>query len=334
MPDNRTDVIGGIWAGGAPNVPATPVPAVTYVNSALLEATINAAWPYTILVDSSTFNEIMKRITTLLTSLEQNGILPWCATTTYQTGSIVLGSSGFQYKSLSNDNLNNDPTGDVVNWIVLLNHQFRWYTDTGIADSYILTRAVAGLQAPTSYFDGMLAAFFPTADNTGAAADVDVDGLGVKSIKIGSSDPAAKDMRTTRATMLRYNSGAGYFQIIDNPPLDEDNMASDSDVRTATQQSIKAYIENFRNLGAWDAGPPWLKATSYLAATDGFVCAFNTVSDNLLIQTDAADPPTIERTRNQTSTGNPGIMCPVRAGDYWEIISTSGTPTIFWIPFS
>lgn len=106
---NRTVVTGGIWAEGAPNLPSTPAEGVTYANSTLDVPTIQAGWPFATVVHSQNFNEIMRRVTTLLTQLETYGVLPWCATTSYPAGAIAMGADGVAYQSLVSTNLNKDP---------------------------------------------------------------------------------------------------------------------------------------------------------------------------------------------------------------------------------
>lgn len=87
-----------------------------------------------------------------------------------------------------------------------------FYTDSGSADIYVLT-VVGGKQAPVAYKDGMRARFI--ADNVGTgAATVDIDGLGVKNIKVLSgANPAAGDIPATGITEIVYDIGTGTFII-------------------------------------------------------------------------------------------------------------------------
>ena len=97
---------------------------------------------------------------------------------------------------------------------------------------------------------------------------------------------------------------------------------------------------NGHQLGAWDATK--VVSTVYQASTDGFVLVFGDVQGNSQkgwgIFTDSSNPPTTQRTSNTSSSATTetveSAMCPVRKGDYWEIIYTFGSPslTIFWIP--
>lgn len=115
---NRTEVIGGIWAAGAPDPPSElPAAGTTYASSALTEATINAGWPHASIVDSADFNEIMRRITSLTQLLERYGTLPWCAATEYPLGAEAMGSDGNIYMSLQASNLNHDPTTATAYWM-------------------------------------------------------------------------------------------------------------------------------------------------------------------------------------------------------------------------
>lgn len=118
MPTNRSTRTGGVWAEGSADPPAEPVQGTTYSLSTLLEATINSGWPFSEVVDSAAFNEMMKRITSLLILCETLGIMTWNVDTTYDTSALCMGSNGSVYKSKTDANTGNDPTADVVNWEV------------------------------------------------------------------------------------------------------------------------------------------------------------------------------------------------------------------------
>ena len=117
---NRTTITGGTWALDAPDPPSgtTPAAGTTYGDSSLEIADIEAGWPYSSIVDSAKFNEMMRRLTTLMQMLESQGILTWCAAITYGQGAKVLGSDGNFYHSRTAENLNNDPTASPANWAV------------------------------------------------------------------------------------------------------------------------------------------------------------------------------------------------------------------------
>ncbi|MCK5611980.1 hypothetical protein KAR91_59470 [Candidatus Pacearchaeota archaeon] len=63
------------------------------------------------------FNALFFLITYQLFYLFEQGIAEWDDATTYYINSIVR-SGSILYKSLTDTNLNNDPTGDIVNWNV------------------------------------------------------------------------------------------------------------------------------------------------------------------------------------------------------------------------
>lgn len=65
-----------------------------------------------------------------------------------------------------------------------------FYTDSGAANSYVLTQ-IGNKKAATAYTDGFKVRFVAANDNT-SASTVNVAGLGVKSIKlVGGADPGA-----------------------------------------------------------------------------------------------------------------------------------------------
>ena len=86
--------------------------------------------------------------------------------------------------------------------------------------------------------------------------------------------------------------------------------------------------------GDWDAGDK-VKDTSYLAATDGFVCAMKpSLCVGISGYTDANNPPTTLRAIQQTADTEKllTITMPVKKGNYWKVTVSSGTPTIYWLP--
>lgn len=81
--------------------------------------------------------------------------------------------------------------------------------DTGVADAYV----VAMPQTATSYVDGMQVVLKPTAANTGPAT-INVDGLGVKSIRRANGDAlSAADIAAGVPLELRYSSTTGFFHL-------------------------------------------------------------------------------------------------------------------------
>ena len=81
-----------------------------------------------------------------------------------------------------------------------------FYTDSGIADAYVLT-AAGGLMSPTSYFEGMFVRFRPDNSNTGAST-ANVSSLGLKDIKLsdGTTNPPAGFISTETDTYLRFDT--------------------------------------------------------------------------------------------------------------------------------
>jgi hypothetical protein len=115
---NRTTVLGGIWASGAPDPPTGTPPAAdtTYADSSLDSTTIIAGWPHAKIVDSADFNEFLRRASTLIGLQETYGILPFCASTTYPAGAKVMGADGITYSSLQAANTNKEPQTETAWW--------------------------------------------------------------------------------------------------------------------------------------------------------------------------------------------------------------------------
>ncbi len=117
---NRTVEIGGIWAEGAPDVPLEdPIPGTTYANTVITEETINEGWPYTNIITSNDFNEVMRRITLLLSQLESQGVLSYSILTDYVIGALVMGSDGVLYRAIVLNGPSStevDPVGNPGTW--------------------------------------------------------------------------------------------------------------------------------------------------------------------------------------------------------------------------
>lgn len=113
---NRTTVTGGVWAKNAADVPGTPIGGTAYAKSGMSQSDIEAGQKFDRVFPSSDYNEILRRLTTLMDMLEKNGVLPWCATTTYSAGAECKGSNGRTYYSLAGNNAGNDPTATSGYW--------------------------------------------------------------------------------------------------------------------------------------------------------------------------------------------------------------------------
>ena len=80
-----------------------------------------------------------------------------------------------------------------------------FYTDSGAANAYVLT-SIGSFQSPSSYTKGMQIRFRAGNAGTGAAGTVNVNTLGVKSLKEadGTTDPIS--ILTTEDSVFRYDS--------------------------------------------------------------------------------------------------------------------------------
>lgn len=115
---DRTDSLNGwVWANGAVDPPAVPVTGVTYATSALTQTIVEVGWPYNQIANGADFNELLRRMTLILASLETYGVLAWGSMVQYEIGSVVMGSDGVIYKALSS-NQGYDPISDgAVHWV-------------------------------------------------------------------------------------------------------------------------------------------------------------------------------------------------------------------------
>lgn len=134
----------------------------------------------------------------------------------------------------------------------VLNNAFSSAVDTGAADAYVITLA----PVPDSYSTFMELWFSTSNTNTGAST-INVNGLGVKNIKLDSAtDVGAGAISTTKPNHIVYDGTQFILQVTSGISsgetdasgfgfvIDEDDMASDSDTKVPTQQSTKAYVDN------------------------------------------------------------------------------------------
>lgn len=88
------------------------------------------------------------------------------------------------------------------------------YTDSGTANAHVLSIA-SNLKSPTKYYDNMIVAYIPGNTNTSTTVTVNVATLGNKNIReIGGGLPVAGRFSNSYAAVLKYNDGAGYFEIV------------------------------------------------------------------------------------------------------------------------
>jgi hypothetical protein len=91
-----------------------------------------------------------------------------------------------------------------------------YYTDSGAADSYILTPFGSKL-SPPAYFEGMQIAFVPANSNT-AASVINVNGLGSKSLTDIEGNALTADEVVQDVLVTAYYDGTK-FRLIDYNPL-------------------------------------------------------------------------------------------------------------------
>lgn len=115
---NRTTTLPGIWAENAQTtIPIPPVAGETYRDTTLNSTTIDKAWPFKTIVDSSDFNQHAFLQDTLIKEAEQYGIMRWNNTTSYKEGGFCLGQDGKLYQA-KRDNQGKEPTANADDWKV------------------------------------------------------------------------------------------------------------------------------------------------------------------------------------------------------------------------
>lgn len=108
MSSTRNIISPGLWANDALTaVPATPTPGVSYRNIGAFD--IEQGWPFGLKVDSAPFNQVVYQVTSLLSILDQRGVLGWTSLLNYTVGALVLGSDNVLYQCA----VNNGPGSSV-----------------------------------------------------------------------------------------------------------------------------------------------------------------------------------------------------------------------------
>lgn len=112
-------------------------------------------------------------------------------------------------------------------------------------------------------------------------------------------------------------AGAAWF-------LDEDTMSSDSATKTASQQSIKAYVDGkVPGFGTW--GNATADGAAHQVTKDSLLIVTNSSSGSISVLTDSANPPTTERGRITPASAAEysTVTVPVRKNDYYKITGSA-----------
>lgn len=129
--ENRTVSMTSIFAENAQtNIPANPVPGISYRDTNTTAQEISSGWPYREIVDSSKFNQYNYEMSMLIKLIETYGFLPWSNLTNYDVGSVVLGTDGVLYQAKiasGPDTVAKDPVYDTTNeyWEILHKYTLR-----------------------------------------------------------------------------------------------------------------------------------------------------------------------------------------------------------------
>lgn len=168
---------------------------------------------------------------------------------------------------------------------------------------------------------------------TGVMTAIEIQSGSIDNVEIGGDTSGSIVGTTIKAdTSLELASGSTVTAI-----LDEDAMGSDSDTSLATQQSIKAYVDDttLSGFGSWTTAT---ESSSTQASTDGFIVIISTGNPGgWTVKTDSANPPTLVRSGKDGShdSVNESTTTPVKKNEYYLIEATDvGAITSYWIPLS
>lgn len=88
-------------------VPPSPTVGIPYRNPQITVGEAGNGWPFSTVVNSADFNEVMYRITTLLNYIEKNGGITWSSLTDYEVGSLVRDENLTFYEAIQASGPNN-----------------------------------------------------------------------------------------------------------------------------------------------------------------------------------------------------------------------------------
>lgn len=108
-------------------------------------------------------------------------------------------------------------------------------------------------------------------------------------------------------------AGAAWF-------LDEDDMASDSATKTASQQSIKAYVDGkVPGFGSWATATA--DGAGHQVTKDSLLLVTNASSSTMVVYSDSNATPTTERARSQPASSGDyrTVTVPIKKNEYYKI---------------
>jgi hypothetical protein len=164
----------------------------------------------------------------------------------------------------------------------------------------------------------------------------DADGHSVKLTSVGYIDGnSLKAESVLTAAIADANVTLAKIDFF----VDEDDMTSDSAVKTPSQQSVKAYVDSEAlTLGSYSTK---VIDTAYEATTAGFIVAYGWAGGYitvLIADTEAgltSAPTTLIRNDSYNSTeGYASVTTPIPLGTWWKV-THSGLDTgqvVRWIP--
>jgi len=165
----------------------------------------------------------------------------WNANVTYGVGDTVYGSDGFLYRSEVASNLNNDPTTSNVEWSGGSKTLARAYTDSGVANAYVLTVVSPGL-APSSYTDLLCATAAISNANAAGASTINIAGLGVKSLTTQTgTNPAPGEI--DQLTDFTYDLGNDRVEIVSRKVTTQEFTSSGTYTRPVDVKTITVEVQ-------------------------------------------------------------------------------------------
>lgn len=245
------------------------------------------------------------------TSINALDFQPYNASLDVPIGGRRKGSNGLVYRALIANGPTTtvvNPVGDVTGTWLRESPVTQFYTDSGTANTYVLTASPAS-QAPTAYVDGLVVIFVADNQSTGAST-VDVSSLGSRSIvRPGGSALLARDISATEHSVIVYDLANTRFVLQKANSLIEDL------VFPAYSSSPNGYIEFQVTPTLAFVIQYGSNATSSGGSTHSFPIAFT--SARAIVAS--------------ANNGNAAVQAEIVSASQFRLTVGTGTPNAFWI---
>lgn len=197
--------------------------------------------------------------------------------------------------------------------------------DSGATNAYV----IALPYTPSGYVDGLNINFRPTNTNTGAST-VNVNGLGVKSIKrLDGSTLSPGDITVGCPIAARYSTATGYFHIAGNSAVDASAAAASAAAALVSQNAASTSASNANSSAIAAAASELAAASSAEDAASATAIYWNDLAEFGGVADGSADNATA--ITNACASGAP-VFVPKGASFYSTTTLSEANRALLWGP--